>query len=301
MASSDSTIFYESGIRITQASLAFPHDFDDQIPYGFRTATLTRLERSIQKLLNLPCCQELLNSSLLDLVRQCCDFWTHGDVDGCANIPTLLSTVRRVVMDFVRTESCVGDSEQHWFEFGLLIVDGEGNLDGDRLTEYREGREVTVGRTDPVWDWREGDEVESLRQALDVELSYVFPPLHDDQCELLSDLPPFFWAWWPIEEGLYNLRRGATRAATIVTGLLCVDPERSIAVLHGQPYSVTRNLALMLTHLLDDGGWLSTVEIVERCEELDGVRLDREKRNAPPEIEQLIESKPGRGYRIQFP
>jgi hypothetical protein len=89
--------------------------------------------------------------------------------------------------------------------------------------------------------------------------------------------------------------------AGVLPDRLRVDVERMTAYLNGEPLQLKSRLhALFVNELLQRAGaWISAREIYASCPELDGTRLDRLRRELPQELNSLIESKPGTGYRLK--
>ena len=81
---------------------------------------------------------------------------------------------------------------------------------------------------------------------------------------------------------------------------LSIDIVSQTATLNGRVLLLPTTLvAHFLNQVLSRrGGWITEKEIWNECPELDGTRVDRQRRKLPPELRSLVASKRGTGYRL---
>lgn len=226
-------VWYELGLRLTQAQIVFSYDVDERTKTDMLFPEV--LNRLLAAVLRMPETNERHESlsEEAEEIRWCCRCWreTSTEDDAVQAMHHVRSSLNRLSMRLnLRTEQ-LNQRNLHWFEAGCEIANGhsetqlqtanrpsEGDgppdgVDPENGTPQRFDRtrwlEIEFPTSSSVWTWRRRCRLDELLALLSRDRETLFPRLDGSSDELAFPaevLPPELVGWESIELGLRRLQ-----------------------------------------------------------------------------------------------
>lgn len=307
MASNVAIRLYELGVRLAQATVAFPPATlpaygESPLAPAARNAALHRLRRALSTASQMEALRGLADAGELPRLDDCRQLWrnTSRGLECYRDIPIVIAAIREGVDEYVSAHGTLVSDAKNWFRLGRAIADGRGAPDSEGRLTLRDGRLTSVGSIIPAhWEWRDEVTVHELLQWLGADQAVLFPPyrdLGDDDLDRLPGIADCYWGWWSIERGIGRLDQQRQQFTVQIRG------DESIVVIGGEEHRVNETQARILTLVFAQRGeWISSSEMMRRDPLLDGLRIDRQMQGLPRAVLRFIESGKGRrGYRLKM-